>query len=121
MHPLHVLQQWNTYEMKIKNTDSEKELLHFPIDMARKYALLVRNYGYDRYSYLIRNVINYIDQHLSGELTLAILAREFGKNPSYLSGAFKKETGTPSPATSVSSGFRHPCVILIPQILVSPR
>ncbi len=93
VHPLHVLQQWNTYEMKIKNTDSEKELLHFPIDMARKYALLVRNYGYDRYSYLIRNVINYIDQHLSGELTLAILAKEFGKNPSYLSGAFKKETG----------------------------
>ncbi len=93
VHPLHVLQQWNTYEMKIKNTDSEKELLHFPIDMARKYALLVRNYGYDRYSYLIRNVINYIDQHLSSELTLAILAREFGKNPSYLSGAFKKETG----------------------------
>lgn len=93
VHPLHVLQQGKIYEMKIRNAASEKELLHFPIDMARKYALLVRNYGYERYSYLIRNVINYIDQHLSGELTLAILAAEFGKNPSYLSGAFKKETG----------------------------
>ena len=42
---------------------------------------------------LIRNVINYIEQHLSGELTLSVIAAEFGKNPSYLSTTFRKEVG----------------------------
>lgn len=46
-----------------------------------------------KYSYLIRTVVNYIDQHLYSELTLSILAEKFDKNPSYLSNAFKKEVG----------------------------
>ena len=37
--------------------------------------------------------INYIEQHLSGELTLSVIAEEFGKNPSYLSTTFRKEIG----------------------------
>ncbi len=93
VHPVYVLRQQQLFSVKIQETDTEKELLHLPLEMARKYAILVRNYAYDRYSYLIRNVVNYIEQHLSEELTLAILAEEFGKNPSYLSNAFRKEVG----------------------------
>ena len=47
--------------------------------MVRKYCLLVKNFTYDNYSYLIRSVVNYISQHLSSELSLATLASEFGK------------------------------------------
>ena len=47
----------------------------------------------NNYSYLIRSVVNYINQHLSSELSLATLASEFGKNASYLSSEFKKEVG----------------------------
>ena len=62
-------------------------------DMARKYSMLAKNYTYGKYSYLIRNVINYIDQHLATELSLSVLAEVFDKNASYLSNAFKKEVG----------------------------
>ena len=63
------------------------------LEMTRKYALLAKNYTYEKYSYLIRNVVNYIDQHLVTDLSLSVLAEEFDKNPSYLSNAFKKEVG----------------------------
>ena len=79
--------------MKITETTSMNELSHLPFDMVRKYSILARNYTYDKYSLLIRNVINYIEQHLSGELTLSVIAEEFGKNPSYLSTTFRKEMG----------------------------
>ena len=64
-----------------------------PFDMVRKYSMLAKNYTYEKYSYLIRTVVNYIDQHLYSELTLSIHAEKFDKNPSYLSNAFKKEVG----------------------------
>lgn len=70
-----------------------QELQHLPYEMVRKYCLLVKNFTYDNYSYLIRSVVNYINQHLSSELSLATLASEFGKNASYLSSEFKKEVG----------------------------
>ena len=53
----------------------------------------MKNFTYDNYSYLIRSVVNYINQHLSSELSLATLAAEFDKNASYLSNEFKKEVG----------------------------
>lgn len=70
-----------------------QELQHLPYEMVRKYCLLVKNFTYDNYSYLIRSVVNYINQHLSSELSLDTLASEFGKNASYLSSEFKKEVG----------------------------
>lgn len=65
--------------------------------MVRKYSLLAKNYSYEKYSYLVRNVINYIDQHLAGDLSLSLLAKEFEKNASYLSNEFKKKWETPLP------------------------
>ena len=44
-------------------------------------------------SYLIHNVIDYIDQHLEEELSLATIAAHFHKNASGLSAQFCKETG----------------------------
>lgn len=93
VHPAHIFEQLQTFELKIAETTSMNELSHLPFDMVRKYSILARNYTYDKYSLLIRNVINYIEQHLSGELTLSVIAEEFGKNPSYLSTTFRKEIG----------------------------
>ena len=93
VHPAHVFEQLQAFELKITETTSMNELSHLPFDMVRKYSILARNYTYDKYSLLIRNVINYIEQHLSGDLTLSVIAEEFGKNPSYLSTTFRKEMG----------------------------
>lgn len=93
VHPSYVLHQMQTFELKITETNSHRELSRLPFDMTRKYSILAKNYTYEKYSYLIRNVVNYIDQHLSADLGLSLLAEEFDKNPSYLSNAFKKEVG----------------------------
>ena len=93
VHPIYVYQQAEAFGLRIKDANSQREFAHLPFDIVRKYSMLAKNYTYEKYSYLIRNVINYIDQHLSSELTLSILAEEFDKNPSYLSNAFKKEVG----------------------------
>lgn len=37
--------------------------------------------------------MNYITLHLSDSLSLSVIADYFQKNPSYLSGQFRKETG----------------------------
>ena len=93
VHPIYVYQQAEAFGLRIKDANSQREFAHLPFDIVRKYSMLAKNYTYEKYSYLIRNVVNYIDQHLSSELTLSILAEAFDKNPSYLSNAFKKEVG----------------------------
>lgn len=63
-----------------------------PYEICRKYCLLVRNYSYSDYSYLIRNVMNYITLHIAEDLSLTAIADYFHKNPSYLSGQFQPES-----------------------------
>ncbi len=93
VHPSYILEQSQNFELRISEGKSQSDMARLPFDMARKYAILAKNYTYEKYSYLVRNVINYIDHHLSAELSLATLAETFDKNPSYLSNAFKKEVG----------------------------
>ena len=93
VHPAYIFKQMHTFQLKINETVQAQELQHLPYEMVRKYYLLVKNFTNDNYSYLIRSVVNYINQHLSSELSLAALASEFGKNASYLSSEFKKEVG----------------------------
>ena len=91
--PYYIFKQILFFEQKISEAGSTEELLRQPYEMARKYSMLAKNYTYDNYSLLIRNVVNYIDQHLAEDLSLAAISASFGKNASYLSNAFKKEAG----------------------------
>ncbi len=93
VHPSYIFNQLHTFQLRIHEATQAPELQHLPYEMVRKYCLLVKNFTYDNYSYLIRSVVNYINQHLASELSLATLAAEFGKNASYLSNEFKKEVG----------------------------
>lgn len=93
VHPAYVFKQLQAFQVRIHEAVQTQELQHLPYEMVRKYCLLVKNFTYDSYSYLIRSVVNYINQHLSSELSLATLAAEFDKNASYLSNEFKKEVG----------------------------
>lgn len=93
IHPSYVFQLAQTFDIMIVQTSSKSQLRHLPFEMARKYSMLAKNYAYDEYSHLIRSVVNHINQHIDGDLSLSHLAETFDKNPSYLSNAFKKEVG----------------------------
>lgn len=92
VHPTYIFRQLQTFKNRIDHASGE-ELRHLPYEIVRKYSMLARNYSYENYSMLVRNVINYIDQHLAEELSLSLLAEEFGRNASYLSDTFHKEVG----------------------------
>lgn len=93
IHPLYVLRLFYSYDMTISTCVNKQKLILLAQELSRKYCLLVKNYGFVNYSYLIRNVVNYIDGHLEEELTLSVLSGEFQRNASSLSAAFSKETG----------------------------
>lgn len=93
IHPVFILRCETTLEKKIENAKEYQRLLAMPYEICRKYCLLVRNYSYSDYSYLIRNVMNYITLHIAEDLSLTAIADYFHKNPSYLSGQFHRETG----------------------------
>ena len=46
------------------------------------------------YSIFIKQAINYIDEHLTDDMTLETIAESVHSNASYLSRIFKKEVGT---------------------------
>lgn len=93
MHPYYPLSLAESFSVQIDRCTSYEQLTPLPYKMARKYCMLVKNYSYPEYSYLIRNVIAYIDQHIGETLSLSILAEHFHKNASFLSGQFGRETG----------------------------
>lgn len=93
VHPLHTLKLFNNNEKLFMSTNNTQLLTRMPSGIVHKYCLLIKNYAYPEYSYLIRNVINYISQHLGEGLSLSVIAEYYQKNPSYLSARFRKETG----------------------------
>lgn len=92
IHPLYVLRLYQSYDVTISGCANPRKLLLLAYEVARKYCLLVKNFGFKEYSYPIRSVIRYISEHLDEDLSLSILAEQFERNPSALSGQFSKET-----------------------------
>lgn len=93
IHSSFILEQRIRFETQIENAGQYEVLLQLPYEIARKYCLLVKNYSMPEYSYLVRNVMNYVTLHISEKLTLSVIAAYFHKNASYLSEHFHKETG----------------------------
>ncbi|MFV0363518.1 MAG: helix-turn-helix domain-containing protein [Suipraeoptans sp.] len=93
VHPYYTLSVANDLRTSIHTSLNKQKLINLAYSINRKYSLLVRNYSLQRYSYLIHNVINYISTHFSEDLTLSVLAKQFNKNASFLSGQFSIETG----------------------------
>ena len=93
VHASFILEQQFRFETQIENAGQYELLLRLPYEIARKYCLLVKNYSMAEYSYLVKNVINYVTLHISDQLTLSVIAGYFRKNAAYLSGRFHKETG----------------------------
>ena len=93
VNPYLVLVQYTKLQLELGEITNVSELHRYPLEIVRKYALLAKNYTYSEYSYLIRGIMSYIDGNLGEDLSLSALADHSGRNPSYLSACFKKETG----------------------------
>lgn len=93
IHPYYPLQLADSLSGQIDSCCSYDELSGIPYKMIRKYCMLIKNHSHPEYSYLVRSVISYIDQHIEEELSLSKIAEVFHKNASFLSGQFSKETG----------------------------
>lgn len=61
--------------------------------MLKRYTNLITNYNLKEYSYTIRDTIEHINFNLQSNLSLSTISKAIGKNPSFLSNQFKKETG----------------------------
>lgn len=92
VHPYYLFQQANYFSNLIQHEHQKERLLQLAYEMTRKYTLLVKNYSHHEYSLVTRKAIQYIQLHITEEITLSRIAGALGKNPSYLSMQFKKET-----------------------------
>lgn len=93
VHPFYIDKLFSSFMKKIElqlSVEGVVELFH---EIVIKYTMLVKNHSLCQYSPLIRKVMVNIDKDLAGDLTLRTQARLLDVNPSYLSAAFKKETG----------------------------
>lgn len=91
--PSYILKTADAFSTQIERSTGMEQLSDLPYKMVRKYCLLVKNNSLAGYSYLIRNVIMYIHDHLEEELSLSVIAAYFQKNASFLSAQFGRETG----------------------------
>ena len=94
VQPIYALRQFTYFDSLIDNSASVRFFQHMPYDLVHKYTILIKNYSFKEYSYLVRSIRNYIDLHLDEELSLQLIADYFNKNASYVSNTFKNEMGT---------------------------
>ena len=78
---------------KIENENNRIKLIKLPYKILRDYKNLLLTYNLKEYSYTVRSAIEYINYNLQSNLSLSIISSYIGKNASFLSNQFKKETG----------------------------
>lgn len=93
VHPFYIDKLFSSFMKKIELQLSVEGVMKLFQEIVIKYTILVKNHSLCQYSPLIRKVMVNIDKELAGDLTLRTQARLMDVNPSYLSAAFKKETG----------------------------
>ncbi|HML67751.1 MAG TPA: AraC family transcriptional regulator [Clostridia bacterium] len=85
----------DAYIQKIESAPTANHLAGFEAEMIKGFTTHVQAARGSRYSTMIRQVIEYIDTHLSEPITLDEIASAVYHNANYLSGLFKRETGEP--------------------------
>ena len=93
VRPIHIDKISSTFAKKIELQPSEKGISQLFKEMARKYALTVKNHPLKGYSKMVRRVMIQVDTDLASDLSLSSQAILLNVTPNYLSTVFKKETG----------------------------
>ncbi|MBQ8210746.1 MAG: AraC family transcriptional regulator [Clostridia bacterium] len=93
VHPVHLDSVSSDFARRIEAIRSLNEVKHFMMEMMQSYCSLVKHHSMKNYSSLVQNTIIYIENDLTGDLTLSTIAHHNNVSAGYLSGLFKKETG----------------------------
>lgn len=94
VHPVYLDRASSEYAAKIEAQTNTNDIAELMGNMIQSYCLLVKKYSMKDYSKHVHQAIVLIDTQLSNELSLKHLASALELNPSYLSGLFRKETGS---------------------------
>ena len=95
VHPLYIDGLSGEYLRLIEAAENEAQVQALVPRMIRGYCLLVQTYSRERYSGLVRDVLNYVDFHYMEPLSLESLAAKYAVNKNYLSTRFSREAGMP--------------------------
>lgn len=91
--PYSIHQAWHKGSHRIQAEMNQEKLQGMANWLLSEYALLYKIYGYSDYSLIIRNVIQYIHNHMDSAISLKDVAIHFERNRSSLSRQFRQETG----------------------------
>lgn len=94
VHPVHIDRISSQYAIQIENKATPEDCISLIGEMFRAYCRLVRTHAISQYSAPVQKALLYMEENLSGELGLQVLAEELNLAPGYLSGLFHRETGS---------------------------
>ena len=94
VHPIYLDRTSSVMALKIESLSTVSGVGELMREMVRAYCRLVRQQSLKNYSSPVRKAVMYINENLSGELGLNILAQKLNLSAGYLSDLFKKDTGT---------------------------
>ncbi len=93
VHPLYIDGLSGELLREIEGAENEAQVSALVPRMIRHYCLLVQTYSRERYSGIVRGVLNFVDFHYMEPVTLESLANKYAVNKNYLSTRFHKEVG----------------------------
>ena len=93
VHPLYIDSVSGEILREIEEAENEVQVSALVPRMIRRYCLLVQTYSRERYSGVVRDVLNFVDFHYMEPLNLESLALRYAVNKNYLSTRFHKEVG----------------------------
>jgi YesN/AraC family two-component response regulator len=83
----------DAYIIAVERAQSAEELEKLESDMLEGYCNMVRAVNHSKYSQVVIQTINHVNQSLTEKITLKQLADKVFVHPNYLSSLFKKEVG----------------------------
>ncbi|OJF92643.1 helix-turn-helix transcriptional regulator [Alkalibacterium sp. 20] len=92
--PLYLHLIFERFSMIIKDTQSLNHLIeHVYFELFREYCHVVADFSTSDYSSVMKEIVTYITENLTNELTLTNIASIYGMHPVHLARKFKQETG----------------------------
>ena len=94
VHPVYLDELSSRFAIQLETLHSISRLNALAGEMVYKYSLLVQNHSTRSFSPLIQKTVDFICLNLREDLSLCGIAKRLCVNKSYLSTAFKRETGS---------------------------
>lgn len=91
VHPLYIDSLSGQLLREIEEAENIVQVSALVPRMIRRYCLLVQTYSREKFSSVVRDVLNFVDFHYMEPLSLDSLANRYAVNKNYLSTRFHKE------------------------------